>query len=198
MTPTGDSGGAGGEIPADPAPFPPFEVDSSERIYDSPWVGLRRDMLRLENGALQEHHVIEIGDAVCVLPIRTDGRVVMIGQYRHPLGKTHWEVPAGKLDPGESPEEGALRELREETGYRAGRLVRMPGFHPTNGISAHWCHLFAALDCEEVHELDLDPAERIVVATFSPEETEAMLRAGRFKDGFSALALMYGRLLLGA
>ncbi|MEM9801469.1 MAG: NUDIX hydrolase [Planctomycetota bacterium] len=182
-------------VPDDPVPFPPFEVASSERIYDSPWVGLRRDMLRLDDGALQEHHVVEIGDAVCVLPIRTDGRIVMVGQFRHPHGRTHWEVPAGRLNPDEAPEAGAARELREETGYRAGRWVKMPGFYPTNGISAHWSHLYAALDCELAHEQDLDPAERMTVTTFSWDEAEALLRAGRIADGFSALALMYGRLL---
>ncbi|MEM9382431.1 MAG: NUDIX hydrolase [Planctomycetota bacterium] len=190
-TPGSDDG-----VPGDPTPFPPFEVDSTERIYDSWWVGLRRDMLRLDDGTLQEHHVIEIGDAVCVLPIRTDGRVVMVGQYRHSHGLTHWEVPAGRLEDGEAPEDGAVRELREETGYRAARLVPMPGFYPTNGISAHYAHLYAALDCEPAYEQDLDPAERMIVGTFSPAETEAMLRSGTIRDGFSALALLYGRLLL--
>ena len=72
----------------------------------------------------------------------------------------------------------------------------MPGFHPTNGISAHWSYLFAALDCEKVADQTLDPGERMVVRTFSLGEAEALLRAGKLQDGFTALALMYGRLLL--
>ncbi len=153
-------------------------------------------MLRLDNGALQEHHVIELNDAVCVLPITKEGNIVLVGQYRHPHGKTHWETPAGRLETGEDPVAGATRELLEETGYRAGRLVPMPGFHPTNGISAHWCHLFAALDCELVAEQALDPGERMIVQTFTAEEADALLRAGKLQDGFTALALMYGKLLL--
>ncbi|QDV06865.1 ADP-ribose pyrophosphatase [Planctomycetes bacterium Poly30] len=185
-----------GRVPENPAAFLPLPVASSTRVYDSDWVGLRRDMLRLENGELQEHHVIEIPDAVCVLPITTQGEIVFIGQYRHPHGKTHWEVPAGRIEPGESPEAGAARELLEETGYRPGRLVPLPGFHPTNGISAHWSFLYGALDCEKVADQSLDPGERMVVQTFSSLEAEALLKAGRLQDGFTALALMYGRLLL--
>lgn len=193
------SGGPSNEggVPADPAPFPPFDVLSSERIYDSWWVGLRRDELALPGGGTQEHHVIEIGDAVCVLPITAEGEVVLIGQYRHTHGTTHWETPAGRLEDGEDPAEGALRELREETGYEAGTLRPMPGFYPTNGISAHWSHLFAATGCELRHEQDLDPSERILVRTFSWAECDALLREGKIKDGFTALALLYGRWLLG-
>jgi ADP-ribose pyrophosphatase len=183
--------------PANPPPFAPFEVLRTERIYDSPWCGLRRDFLRLDDGREQEHHVFEISDAVCVLPVRTDGRIVMIGQFRHPHGKTHWEVPAGRINSGEAPEDAARRELREETGHRAGRLVPLPGFHPTNGISAHWSFLFAALDCEPEGALELDPCERLIVRTFAPTECAALLRAGQIEDGFSALALMYGSFVLG-
>ncbi len=184
------------KVPGAPPPFEPFELASTERIYDSPWVGLRRDMLRLGNGELQEHHVVEVGDAVSVVPIRTDGRLVMVGQLRHTHGNTHWEVPAGRIDAGEAPIECAARELREETGYEAGRLVPLPGYYTCNGISNHWIHPFAALDCELRHEQQLDPSERMIVETFAPDEVEAMLRAGTLHDGLSLIALFYSRLLL--
>jgi ADP-ribose pyrophosphatase len=184
----------GGPVPEQPAAFDPLPVESSEQIYDSKWVGLRRDMLRLPNGKLQEHHVVEIDDAVCVLPITKTGEIVFVGQFRHPHGNTHWEAPAGRIEPGEAPEAAARRELLEETGYRAGRLVPMPGFYPLNGMSPHWCHLFAAVDCERVADQSLDPAERMTVGTFSQAEAEALLRASKLRDGFTALALMYARM----
>ncbi len=200
---TKDSAGPAGRgagdvigVPGPPAPFEPFPLDSTERIYDSPWVGLRRDMLRLDNGELQEHHVVEVGDAVSIVPFRTDGRLVMVGQHRHTHGHTHWEVPAGRIDAGEAPIECAARELREETGYEAGRLVPLPGYYTCNGISNHWIHPFAALDCELRHEQQLDPSERMIVETFAPDEVEAMLRAGTLHDGLSLIALFYSRLLL--
>ena len=175
----------------DPDPVEPLEVAETERIYDSPWVGLRRDWLLLEEGARQEHHVIEISDAVVVLPLTTAGSIILVGQYRHPNGQTHWELPAGRLEESEDPEEGARRELLEETGHMAGTLQPLPGFYPTNGISAHYAHAFLATGCEEVAELNLDPAERITPRCFTRAEVVAHLDAGGFKDGFTAITLMY-------
>ncbi|MGD2018457.1 MAG: NUDIX hydrolase [Planctomycetota bacterium] len=176
-------------VPADPAPFEPFELASTERIYDSRWVGLRRDMLRLDDGQLQEHHVVEVSDAACVVPVRTDGRIVLIGQLRHTHGGTHWEVPAGRLEPGEEPLTCAGRELTEETGHVAGAIAPLPGFYTCNGISDHWIHPFLATGCEPSGEQRLDPSERLIVETFSVDEVEAMLRAGTIRDGLSLIAL---------
>ncbi|MEL6428422.1 MAG: NUDIX hydrolase [Planctomycetota bacterium] len=181
--------------PPDPPPFPSLPTVSSERIYDSWWVGLRRDVLRLEDGSDQEHHFVEIGPAVVVVPIRTDGRIVLVGQYRAAHGETHWELPAGRLEPDEDPRDGALRELAEETGHAAGVLSELPGFYPINGISDHWAHAYCATDCEETGAQSLDPSERMTVRAFDPRDVAALLEQGRMKDGFSALPLLYARFL---
>jgi ADP-ribose pyrophosphatase len=175
----------------EPRPFPPFEVAESQRIYDSPWCGLRRDLLRLDDGRLQEYHVFEVSDASVVVPVLDDGSIVMIGQHRHPHGKTHWEVPAGRIAAGESPARAAERELLEETGHAAREIRALPGFYPTNGISAHFAHAFVALGCRRVAEPEPDASERIVVRTFTRAQAEALLDRGRLQDGFTALALLY-------
>ncbi|MFT7667840.1 MAG: ADP-ribose pyrophosphatase [Planctomycetota bacterium] len=179
------------DIPANPPPFPPFEVAESKRVYDSHWCALRRDQVVLPNGKLQEYHVFEVPNAVVVVPVRKDGSIIMLGQYRYPHGNTHWEIPAGRIDAGEEPIAAAERELREETGHRAGRLLPLPGFYPTNGISAHYAHAYVALDCEAVGELELDESEQIFVKIFERTEVEALLDAGRLADAFTALPLMY-------
>lgn len=178
-------------VPDNPPAFAGFPVQSSQRIYDSPWCGLRRDMVLLPNGQEQEYHVFEVADAVAVVPVTRDGRIVLVGQYRYPHGKTHWEVPAGRIAAGESPAEAATREVREETGYRATRLVPLPGFYPTNGISAHYAHLFVGVDCDEVGAPMLDASEHLIVRAFDVHAVERILDHGRFEDGFSAIALMY-------
>jgi ADP-ribose pyrophosphatase len=186
-----DRGMRSGGVPDDPAPFPPFELARSERIYQSPWCGLRRDIVRIAGGHEREYHVFEIGEAVAVVPVLTDGRVLMIGQYRYPHGRTHWEIPAGRLHEGEDPAVAAVRELREETGHRCARLEALPGFYPSNGISAHYAHAFVAHGCEKVGELQLDDTERIVVRAFTRAEIERLLDAGKLADAFAAISLMY-------
>jgi ADP-ribose pyrophosphatase len=175
----------------DPPPFAPFELAKSERVYDSYWCGLRRDYVKLADGKLQEYHVFEIHDAVAVVPVLPDGSIAMLWQYRHPLGRTHWEVPAGRVDEGESAAAAAERELLEETGYRAKRLVRLGGFHPTNGISPHHADLFAALDCELVQHPQHGPTEKLSVHVLSEADVRRRLHRGDLEDGFTALALFY-------
>jgi ADP-ribose pyrophosphatase len=177
--------------PENPPAFEPFEVARTERLYDSPWCGLRRDWLALPDGTEQEYHVVEIPDAVVVVPVTREGSILLVGQYRHPNAKTHWEAPAGRIAAGETPEAAVRRELREETGYSAGRLSKLPGFYAANGITAHYAHAFVAHDCERVGELELDPCERLIVRSFDRLEVERLLDAGRIEDGFSALALLY-------
>ena len=178
-------------VPDNPPPFDELRVLRSERIYASPWCGLRRDVLELPDGAEQEYHVVEIPDAAAVVPLTPGGRIVLVGQYRHPHGKTHWEVPAGRIHAGEDPRACASREVREETGYELARLVSLPGFYAAGGISAHWAHLYVGEGCVRVGEPALDGCERLVVREFSRAEVERLLDAGRIEDGFSALALLY-------
>lgn len=173
----------------DPPAFPPFEVLATERVYDSPWCALDRDQIRLEDGTEGEYHIFRIPDAVVVVPVTADGDIAMIWQHRHPHGRSHWEVPAGRMNPGETPAEAAHRELAEETGHHAGELVALPGFFPINGISDHFAHAFLALDCAPTGELDLDATERIVLRTRPLAEVRAALEGGELADGFSALAL---------
>lgn len=175
----------------DPPPFPPFPLERTERLYDSKWCGLRRDWIRLDEGQLQEYHVFEVPDAVVCVPFTADGRVVMIWQHRHPHGKSHWEAPAGRIGEGEDPLEAARREVLEETGYAAGRMERLPGFYPINGISGHYAHAYRALDCERVAAPAPEAAERLSVMLHERAELEERLRSGRIADGFTALALFY-------
>jgi ADP-ribose pyrophosphatase len=175
----------------DPAPFAPFQRLSTHQIYDSPWCGLRRDWIRLPNGREQDYHVFEVTNAVAVVPVTKSGEVLMLWQYRYTHGRSHWEIPAGRIHARELPEKAAERELLEETGHRAGRWTRLPGFFPTNGISAHYAHLYLAQDCERVADLNLDHSEQLSVRPIPLAEARRRLHSGTFADGFTALALFY-------
>ena len=186
-----DEQAPGGGVPADPPPFAPFPALESQRVYASSWCALRRDLVDLGGGRTQEHHVLEVPDAAVVVPVLADGRIVLIGQYRYPHGRTHWEVPAGRLDAGETPEQAARRELAEEAGCVAGRLLPLPGFFPLNGLSNHYVHAFSGLDCRFEGATAHEASERILPRAFDPAEVRALLHAGRIADGFSALALYH-------
>lgn len=173
--------------------FVPYRVHAQRGIIDTPWFTVRVDEISYPDGRPGTYYCVGIPPSAVVLPVLDDGRIALIRQWRYTLQRDHLELPAGRIHAGETPLEAARRELREETGHRAGRLVPMPGFYPTNGISAHWSYLYAALDCEPEGALELDPCERLIVQTFTAAECEALLRAGRIEDGFSALALLYGR-----
>ena len=179
------------QAPKNPDPFPPFGVHKRAHVYQSPWCNLRRDEVILPSGKLQEYHVFEIGPATVVVPVLKDGRVVMIGQYRYPHGKTHWELPAGRLNEGEDPETAAQRELLEETGYAPTRMQKLPGFYPTNGISDHYAHPYIAHDCEWIQKPELEDAEQITVQIFTRSEVEALLDNAQIEDAFAAITLMY-------
>lgn len=100
-------------------------------------------------GSVFEKDVVAFGEAAIVVPILEDGRVVMVEQWRPAVGAWVLEVPAGRVEPGESPERAARRELEEEVGYAAGELVKLATAYATPGYSDEVMHLFAALRLEK-------------------------------------------------
>ena len=176
---------------SDPKAFEPFPVEASEVMYQSPWCRLRRDQLRLPDGKLRAHDVFEIPSAVVVVPVTQAGTILCLWQFRHPHGKSHWELPAGRMEPGEEPQAAARRELLEETGYRAESFTRVAGFHPLNGISPHFAHIFIAEGCVSAGPARPEASELIEVHEKSTEELRARLLAGEIEEGFSALALFH-------
>lgn len=133
--------------------------------------------------------IVHPGAAV-ILPILDDGRVLLIHNYRVAVGQELLELPAGTLDNGEPPAACAARELAEETGYRAGRLVPLVSFYSTPGILNERMHVFVATQLTPgptAHEA----GEQIRLAPLTHAEALAAIRAGRITDGKTILALLY-------
>ena len=159
-------------------------VIHSGRILD-----LVREEQRLPNGRVAWFEIVRHPGGAAVLPILADGRVVLIRQFRPAIGRSILEVPAGRLEPGEDPATCARRELQEETGHQAGRLVPLGSTLASAGFCDERIHLFAAFDLTETASSP-EPDECIEVVTFPLDEALAMVAVGRIDDAKTQLALL--------
>lgn len=163
---------------------------SARVLHDGPvgtWVA---EDVELPNGRRAELHTLRHPGAAAVVPFLADDRILLLRQYRHAVGGYLWEVPAGKLDPGEAPEACAARELEEETGYRAGRLERTGEIVTTPGFADERIHLFCARELtpgRRAHE----GGEVIEVHEVGLEDALAMVDRGELIDAKSIAALFH-------
>ena len=131
------------------------------------------------------------GSAVMIAVDRKD-RVLLVHQYRLPAGAKLWEIPAGKLDPGETPLTAAKRELREETGVTAKKWVKLTAFFASPGYVAEKMNLFLAADLTE-GEQNLMDDERIVCRWFEKKELHKLIRTGKIIDAKTIIAFYLWR-----
>ncbi|MEM1127986.1 MAG: NUDIX hydrolase [Bacteroidota bacterium] len=125
------------------------ETLSSTQLLEGKLLQVYRDEVRVSDGHTSVREWIRHPGASAVVPLFADGSTVLVRQFRYPPQRTFLEVPAGKLDQGsEDPETAAVRELEEETGWRAGRLTALGSLYPCIGYSNEIIHFFLAEDLE--------------------------------------------------
>ena len=162
---------------------------SSTRVYEGRILSLRVDEVEVSrNGHHAKREVVEHGEAVAVLARDEDGKFLFVKQFRYPLGSDLLEIPAGLMEAGEEPLVSAQRELREETGYRAGKWTAMPPIWTTPGFSDEKIYLFFAEDLEWA-PLAPDDDEDIALARLSEDEARALLRSTEARDAKTIAAL---------
>lgn len=169
-------------------------VLSSKILYQGRAVRLRFDQVRLPNGRETSREIIEHHGSVGILPLLPRNRVLLIRQYRHAVGQTIWEIPAGTIEEGETPKECAERELEEETGYRAGSLRPFFDCYLAPGYSMELMHLFLARDLKET-ERRPEEDEIISVEHVTKERALHMIELGQIRDAKTICALSYLRAL---
>ena len=166
------------------------ETVSQERVWQGHFLDVRRATVSLPSGTQATREYIVHPGAVMVIPILDDGRLVMERQYRYPMQRVMLEFPAGKIDPGEPPFTTAVRELAEETGYRAATLRPLTSIWTTPGFTDEVIHLFlatgltpgdSALEHDEV--LDLHPTRW--------SEALQMVHNGTIRDVKTLTALLF-------
>lgn len=162
----------------------------SKMMFRGPVFGVRRDGVVEPGGVEVTRDVVTHSGSVVVLPVFSDGSILLIRQYRHAVGCFLWELVAGRMERGESVHAAARRELLEETGYRARRLRKMLDVFPTPGfVSERMVILCAEGLTPGAARPEAD--ERIAVRKFSVRQLEGMMRTGTLRDGKSIAGILY-------
>jgi ADP-ribose pyrophosphatase len=172
------------------------EVIRTEHPYRGRIVQVRVDEVRREDGHPMRLEVVEHSPSVGIVPLREDGRVVLIRQYRHATGEDLLEIPAGSVDPGESGEECAQRELAEEIGFRARRIARLGGFYLCPGYLTEFMEIYLAQGLQPATATP-DEDEQIDLAEMSLEEALRLSARGELRDGKTIAALAMAAAYLG-
>lgn len=162
---------------------------SSTEIYDGVLLHVYSDEVRLPNGETSIREWIKHPGASAVVPIFDDGDVMLIKQFRYPLRKVFYEVPAGKIDSGENPEKTAARELKEETGITFNDLISLGDYHPTIGYSDEIIHLYLARNVK-LTDNQADDDEFIIPEKIPFSEATEMAYSGKITDGKTIAALL--------
>ena len=147
---------------------------SSDRIYTGKVISLKVDTVEVPKKGYQKREIIEHPGAVATVAITDDNKVLLVRQFRKAIEKVLWEIPAGKLEQGESPKDCAIRELKEETGYSANNIKLIHKFYTSSGFSNQKIYVYLATDLEkgqccldedeflELHEIDLNDAYEMI------------------------------------
>jgi len=163
---------------------------SGEEVFSGKLLRVRRDVVRLPDGAEAVREYIRHPGAVLVVALLDDGRVVLERQFRYPHGRDFIELPAGKLEPGEPHLETAKRELLEETGYVAAEWRRLGVIHTSIGYTDESIEMFLARRLTK-RQAKLDDEEFLEVFDVPFEEAVAMVRDGRITDAKSVAGLLW-------
>lgn len=164
-------------------------VLSTRRLYKGKVLSLDLDEVEEPGGVRVTREVVRHSGSVAILAVQDDGRIVLVRQYRHPVNALVWELPAGRLDEGESPEQAAQRELQEEIGYRAADLRKIAFFYTTPGFCDEAMHVFRGSGLEPA-KAQGDEDERIEVQAFSLAELAAMIDGGEIREGKTLVAVL--------
>lgn len=159
-----------------------WRTQQVETLYEHPLLALEVRQLKSvaeEDTARREAFVLNTPDWVNVIPITEEGRILLIRQWRYGIEQFTLEIPGGVVEEGEDPKETASRELLEETGYRADRVVPLGMVHPNPAIHNNRTFTFLAQGLEQIGPPEGDGEEEIEVTGVRPEEIPELVRSGK-------------------
>ncbi len=164
------------------------ELISTKVIHDGRILTYTIDTVKLPSGKEGFREVIIHNGGVTIVPQTDQNKVVLVRQYRHPIKKAIWELPAGRVDKNEDPVNAAKRELKEETGYIAGKLESLGIIYPLPGYSTEVLYFFKALDLVD-DEPEPDEDEYLEVKVFDLKQAWQMVKDGEIRDAKTVAGL---------
>ncbi|MFO0510050.1 MAG: NUDIX hydrolase [Gammaproteobacteria bacterium] len=182
--------------PADPAQEPPARLLASREVHVGRVTHLTVDRVRLPNGHEAELEILHHPGGAAAVAVDADGRVCLLRQYRHAAGGFVWELPAGRLEPGEPPQETARRELVEEAGIAARDWRSLGVSLSSPGVFTERIHLFLATGLDPA-PLAREAAEVMEVHWLPLEEAVSRCVDGRIEDSKTCIGLLRAAALLG-
>ena len=162
---------------------------ATERVYEGHIINVRRDTLETPKGP-HTYEIVEHRGAVVVLAMPSPSEIVLVRQWRVPLGAYTWEACAGGIEDGETAEAAALRELREETGFRAESVRRLWSAYSAPGFCDELLHFFVAERWTQ-GETDFDAGEDIEIRTFALDELRRMIERDELRDSKTQIAVLW-------
>ena len=165
------------------------KIRTQREIFKGRVIQLREDRVIEPSGRECSREIVVHPGAVCIVARPTPEKVILIRQYRHAAGQELVEIPAGTLNPGEDPLECAIRELEEETGYRAARMIERARFWTTPGFTTEFMYLYEATDLEKT-QINPDEDEFIEIDIVGTGEALRMIDDGRIQDAKSIASLL--------
>jgi len=166
-------------------------VHGERSIYDCEWLTVALTDVEVPGGDRFEHHVVRVPNYASGTVVHDPGRgVLLLWRHRFITDSWGWEIPAGRIDPGETPEQAAHRETLEETGWEPGPLRPLIAYHPINGLSDQIFHCFIAERASFVGP-PTDPSESERVEWVEVSELRRLVRDGEMRDGLSLTAVLY-------
>lgn len=167
-----------------------YKVLKSEKKYSGRIVDIMLDDISLPNGKITKREVVERGGAAAVVAVDDDGQILLVRQYRHPIRAMSLEIPAGVLDSEhEDPKDCALRELEEETGYRAQEISFLTKFYTAIGFCTELLHIYLAKNLEESVQ-NLDEDEIVTLCRYPLQEAIDMIYSGEIVDSKTMVGLL--------
>ena len=165
------------------------KVLSSELIYQGRAFTVRVDTIKTIDGRKSTRDVVEHSECVAIVAVDPDGKILLVKQYRLPVGKQLLEIPAGGIDGREDPADAVRREMQEETGYLPKKVEKLGGFYSAPGFCTEYLHLYLATELES-SRLVAEDTDSITLERISPEEIAGLIRSGEIRDAKSIAGLL--------